>query len=238
MSRFAGDVEPIQAPPIQRSLFFDPFAMQILLAHAARAFLHRKDPPDGAWRARVQRASKQVLLTGRQLLLAVLLLCSVMGAGWAQNLPPGVRPTSITVVMDDNYPPFIFRDSSGQLQGILKDMWALWASHTGIGVDLQAMDWGKAQAVMAAGQADVIDTIFETEPRKALYDFSAPYAKLDVPLFFHQSISGIVNVDSLKGFTVGVKNGDACVDALRREGCRQPANVHQLRGDHRCRRRR
>lgn len=124
----------------------------------------------------------------------------------------------LTVVLDDNYPPYIFRDAKGQLQGILKDTWSLWSSHTGTPVQLEAMDWSQAQARMRAGQADVIDTLFFTPERQKIYDFSAPYADIEVPIFFHNNISGIVDADSLKGFTVGVKAGDACIHTLERHG--------------------
>jgi two-component system, sensor histidine kinase and response regulator len=154
----------------------------------------------------------------RSLICASLLLCFATTTTWGQEAQSSAQPKSIKVVMDDNYPPFIFRDSTGQLQGILKDTWILWQARTGIAVNLQAMDWAKAQQVMQSGQADVIDTIFATEARKRIYDFTAPYAKLDVPIFFHQSVSGIVNAESLKGFTVGVKDGDACIDVLRERG--------------------
>jgi PAS domain S-box-containing protein len=150
--------------------------------------------------------------------LGALLLGLVATAGWSQEAQPIAQPRSITVVLDDNYPPFVFRDSAGELKGVLADTWALWQQRTGIVVNLQAMDWAKAQQVMQDGQADVIDTIFETEDRRRLYDFTAPYAKLSVPIFFHQSITGIVNAESLRGFTVGVKDGDACIDVLRRHG--------------------
>jgi two-component sensor histidine kinase/ABC-type amino acid transport substrate-binding protein len=133
----------------------------------------------------------------------------------AQALP-AATPKAITVVLDDNYPPYVFRDASGQTQGILKDTWALWEARTGVVVNLLPMDWLEAQRFMQAGRADVIDTIFVTPDRQAIYDFTAPYAKLDVPIFFHRSISGIVDGASLKGFTVGVKAGDACMDVLRR----------------------
>ena len=166
----------------------------------------------------VLSAGLSALRVLRSSMLALLVLCCAPTATVGQVAQSGAQPKSITVVMDDNYPPFIFRDSAGQLQGILKDTWALWQERTGIAVNLQAMDWAKAQQVMQAGQADVIDTIFVTEARKRFYDFTAPYAKLDVPIFFHQSISGIVNADSLKGFTVGVKDGDACIDVLREQG--------------------
>ncbi len=152
---------------------------------------------------------------GRGLLagLALLILSFSLSVSAAM-----VRPTAITVVMDDNYPPYIFRDANGQVQGILKDSWALWSQRTGIAVNLQAMDWGKAKQVMESGQADVIDTIFETESRKLIYAFSAPYASIEVPIFFHQSLSGITDAASLRGFSVGVKDADACIETLQEQG--------------------
>jgi two-component system cell cycle sensor histidine kinase/response regulator CckA len=139
----------------------------------------------------------------------------------AQSPPTAAVPApvaSITVVLDDNYPPYIFRDAHGELQGILKDTWALWQARTGIEVKLQAMDWAAAQAVMQDGRADVIDTLFKTAPRLTLYDFSRPYAQLDVAIYFHRSISGIADASALRGFTVGVKDGDACIDQLSQHG--------------------
>lgn len=49
--------------------------------------------------------------------------------------------STLTVVMDDNYPPYAFRDSSGVLTGYLIDLWKLWESKTGVRVDLVATDW-------------------------------------------------------------------------------------------------
>jgi two-component system, cell cycle sensor histidine kinase and response regulator CckA len=192
--------------------------MQISIALLAGLLLRREEPLSDPCRARALPIPKSLGWVFRLVFWGGLLFCCSIGAGWAQTSQSEARLKSITVVTDDNYPPFIFRDSSGEVQGILKDSWALWEAHTGISVDLQAMNWGKAQAIMAAGQADVIDTLFETEPRKLVFDFGKPYATLDVPIFFHQSVSGIVNVDSIKGFTVGVKDGDACIDALHAKG--------------------
>jgi diguanylate cyclase (GGDEF)-like protein/PAS domain S-box-containing protein len=136
----------------------------------------------------------------------------------AQESVPDERPASITVTLDDNYPPYIFRDAGGDLQGILKDSWALWSRKTGIRVKLDAKDWAQALAQMAAGQADVIDTIFYTDARARLYDFSTPYATIEVPIYFDKRIGGLTDAKSLRGFTVGVKEGDACIDWLTEHG--------------------
>jgi two-component system, sensor histidine kinase and response regulator len=157
-------------------------------------------------------------------LLALVLACGLVVVARAQSSAPAsaaaawVKPAAITVVTDDNYPPYVFRDDEGVLQGLLPDLWAAWAEQTGVQVKLLGMDWGKAQQTMQSGQADVIDTMFETAARRKLYDFSAPWAQLEVPLFFHKTIGGITDADSVRGFTVGVKAGDACIDTLRAHG--------------------
>ncbi|MDR3640759.1 MAG: PAS domain S-box protein, partial [Humidesulfovibrio sp.] len=127
-------------------------------------------------------------------------------------------PQSITVVSDDNYPPYIFRGANGEIQGILVDEWRAWERKTGITVILKAMDWEKAQEAMNRGEADVIDTIFYTEERAKIYDFSKAYARLDVPVFTHVDLGGIVDPPSMRGFTIGVKSGDACIDILKQYG--------------------
>ena len=36
---------------------------------------------------------------------------------------PAAKPSEISVVIDDNYPPFAFREKSGELVGISIDQW-------------------------------------------------------------------------------------------------------------------
>lgn len=117
--------------------------------------------------------------------------------------------------MDDDYPPYIFKDTEGHLRGILPDQWRLWEEKSGIHVELTATDWAEAQHRMQAGEFDVIDTIFRNDQRDKIYEFSAPYADLQVPITFRSEISGIHSVRDLRGFIIAVKSGDTCIDVLR-----------------------
>jgi PAS domain S-box-containing protein len=67
-------------------------------------------------------------------------------------------PRPLRIVMDDNYPPFVFKDSDGNVQGIVVDQWRLWESRTGRRTEIHAMDWGEGLNRMRAGEFDVIDT--------------------------------------------------------------------------------
>src|SRR5688572_7504609 len=132
------------------------------------------------------------------------LACSLLlvsGAALAGFTPP----QKLTVVTDDNYPPYLFRDDDGALQGILRDKWDLWSARTGVPVSLEGIPWAKAQEVALAGRADVIEAIALTEGRRTLYEFSPAYAAVDARVYFHHSVSGINDVASMRGFTIGAK---------------------------------
>ena len=150
------------------------------------------------------------------------LLLAAWAGVWLSGLTPaGVaaeKPASIRVVMDDNYPPFVFRGGDGRLQGILIDQWDLWEEKTGIKVDCIGMVWFMALKKMEAGDYDVIDTIFRTEKREKNLVFTKPYATLDVPVFHHRKLPGITGLDALKTIPVAAKQGDTGLDLLKEKG--------------------
>ena len=146
---------------------------------------------------------------------AVALLCVLLPfMAWASP----ASTSGLRVITDDNYPPYLFRNDDGVVEGYLVDYWKLWEKKTGVPVTLIATDWDSAQKRLLAGDADVIDMIYKTPLREPLYDFSAPYADLPVGIFSHVSINGISGPSSLKGFQVGVQSGDACIEELARHG--------------------
>ncbi len=132
-------------------------------------------------------------------------------------------PSSIRVVTDNNYPPYLFVGQDGKPQGYLVDLWKLWQQKTGIRVDLEPMQWSAAQTAMQQGRADVIDMIFHTPERDRLYRFSAPYSTQSVGIYVDHAIQGIRGPGSLRGFEIGVEQGDACIHALHSQGIRDLA---------------
>ena len=129
---------------------------------------------------------------------------------------------TLQVVLDDNYPPYVFRTPDGALQGYVIDSWRLWQKKTGIPVEFTGTDWHKALELMQEGKADVIDTIFETPERDRFLNFTPAYATLPVSIYVHGDIAGISDLKTLNGFVVGVKAGDACIEHL------QQANITRL----------
>lgn len=149
---------------------------------------------------------------------ALLLALTILSLSPCAVAAPDRSNQPLRVAIDDNYPPYIFRNEEGQPQGYLVDLWALWEQQTGVTVELLASDWDLAQERMKTQQADVIDTVFITPERLKSLDFSPPYAKIPVAIYTHHSIGGIAKLEDLRGFLVGVKAGDACVEPLKQAG--------------------
>ncbi len=176
-----------------------------------------------AWPAG-QRTGRVIALPGVRTGLPKLLMAQCLLLGWptqswsAEALKAPDAPAPLRVVSDENYPPYLFRNADGAVEGYLVDYWKLWSSKTGVPVQLDARPWSDAQQAVLDGRADVIDMIYRTPPREPVYDFSIPYADLPVDIYTHKAISGISGPATLKGFQIGVQAGDACIDMLKGQG--------------------
>jgi diguanylate cyclase (GGDEF)-like protein/PAS domain S-box-containing protein len=145
-----------------------------------------------------------------RVLHALLIACLVL---------PALAPAApLRVVMDQNYPPYSFRDPEGRLEGYTVDLWRLWEKKTGQQVELIPANWAQVLPMLEQGQANVIDPIFLTPSRTSRFDFSPAYASVATSLYADASIGGIHDLHSLKGFEVGVQAGDACAEQLARGG--------------------
>jgi diguanylate cyclase (GGDEF)-like protein/PAS domain S-box-containing protein len=147
-----------------------------------------------------------------RILVLVLLCAPFLYAPFVAGAAP------LRVAMDENYPPFAYRNPEGRLEGYSVDLWRLWERKTGKQAELIAVNWAAVQPMLAAGRADVIDPIFRTPAREASLDFSQPYASVATAVYADASLGGIHDLANLQGFEVGVQAADACAEELLRAG--------------------
>lgn len=124
----------------------------------------------------------------------------------------------LKVISDDNYPPYCFKDENGNIKGILPDLWSLWSRKNNIKVEFYATDWKNAISMFEDGKFDILETAFYTKTRAQKWEYSKPYTSIEVPVFHSKSLSGITDISSLKGFEIGVKQGDACIEIFKNNG--------------------
>ena len=179
-------------------------------------------------RFRVRRSRPLLLLVSGILLPALVLVCacgvSALFPSYA-TVAPGTSETVVAqpletlhVVLDENYPPYSFRNAQGQLQGLSVDLWKLYARKTGTPVELTGMPWSEAYRAMVDSHFDAIDTITFNEERADLFLFTDPYVTMNVPVFVRAGLTGVGSLESLAGFRVGAKKADTAILKLQRLG--------------------
>jgi len=150
------------------------------------------------------------------LLATVSAILSLLAPGAAS--PAFAPPERITVVTDFDYPPYLFASDDGELKGIIRDKWRRWSEKTGIPAEVKGKSWNDAQQSVQQGIDDVIETLSYTPDRARVYEYSRPYAPVEANVYFHNSISAISDVASMRGFTIGAKRGSACGNWLAERG--------------------
>ena len=149
-------------------------------------------------------------------LVAGLLAGSGGGQATADEFTP---PTHLTLSMEDDYAPYSFRPENGAVQGIMRDLWDLWSSKTGVALTFIPVGRDRRLQMLDEGTADVSGFVVGTEERLEKYLLApAPAEQIQVVIFFDRDITGIGSVQSLEGFTVGVMDRGTCAEWLAKQG--------------------
>jgi PAS domain S-box-containing protein len=152
--------------------------------------------------------------------LVVIALIAVIIAASAPAVQPLLAPpadlagpaagssneTPLLFLGNQNIPPVVYLDGANPA-GIAVDMVHALAQHMPEPVEIRAMNWTKAQAMVARGDADALIHINPTEERKKIYDFSDPLLESHVSIFTRADQMGISGLSSLRGLRVGVEAG-------------------------------
>lgn len=163
-------------------------------------------------------------MVGARIGLVVALLSGLMGAGaaLAQPLPYHADPDArevlpsasavpaIRFLTTADFPPFNFRDASGELIGFNIDLARRICSEVNVACTIQAWPWDQAANALADRQGDaLIAGLAMTEETGARFDFSQTY--LALPGRFVTRVSDIegFRLDKLRGKTVAVRAGSA-----------------------------
>lgn len=147
------------------------------------------------------------------------------------NLPAGdERRGGITVVMPDDFPPYVQTNDKGEYEGQRIDVWKLWSERTGIPVTIVNAPWPQVLGAMEKSEADVVDLIINTPERAAWLDFGPSYGRVDTALFFNKSLVGVHDIESVRGMEVGALGRSQCESELRAQNVepRVFTSMHEL----------
>jgi polar amino acid transport system substrate-binding protein len=164
-----------------------------------------------------------------RLFVAVILVLAMAGPVLAQTYPyyadpsaraaspdPGAVP-SIRFLTTPDFPPFDYRDKSGQLVGYNIDLAAKICSLLKIACTIQSWPWSEAAKALADNQGDALIAGLAVTPQNAkALDFSDIYFGFPARFVTRTADAAAFDPDRLAGKTVAVRKGTVHADFVHR----------------------
>ena len=155
---------------------------------------------------------KKTLLMLTSLMLALSLSGCAGGSGSANA--DKAKGDDFTVGFDANFPPYGYKDKSGEYVGFDLDLAAEVAKRNGWKLQKRAIDWDSKDMELKSGTIDCIWNGFTMNGREKQYTFSKPYVDNSI-VFVTKAGSGIKTPADLKGKTVLVQVDSSGLAALQ-----------------------
>ena len=110
---------------------------------------------------------------------------------------------ALVVSQDHAWPPFSWRNSAGEPEGLLIDLWLELGEHMGRPVEFELVDWPETITRVAEGRAHVHGGLFRSPEREVLLDFSTELMPLSTFVFVAVGLP-IMGTEGLAEVEVGV----------------------------------
>jgi signal transduction histidine kinase/ABC-type amino acid transport substrate-binding protein/CheY-like chemotaxis protein len=135
----------------------------------------------------------------------------------AQNDHPFENQRVLKSASELNYPPFAIVQPDGSAGGFSVDLLKAASEAAGMEVSFKVGPWNEIKGELATGALDVLPLMSYSPERHKLYDFTAPYLKMNGAIFVRRGNTGIQQFSDLRGKEVLVMQGDTAQEYVERE---------------------
>ena len=146
----------------------------------------------------------------------VALLAISMAAGALTGCGSKGSEKTFTVGFDAEFPPYGYRDDSGEYVGFDLDLAAEVCKRQGWELVKQPIDWDAKDMELSSGAIDCIWNGFTMNGREDAYTWTEPYID-NSQVFVVASASGVQNKEELAGKVVAVQKDSSALAALNDE---------------------
>lgn len=130
-----------------------------------------------------------------------------------EEIPEDTSRTTLTVGFDASYPPYGYKDESGEYVGYDLELAKEVCDRLGWTLNLQPIDWASKDMELDAGNIDVIWNGMTMTSREDDYTWVGPYVDNSIMIVVMDD-SGITSSEDLAGKNVITQSGSSALTAL------------------------
>jgi len=121
---------------------------------------------------------------------------------------------AIIFISQTHYPPFEFIGPDGEHTGMCIELVRWMAAEFGFKIRLTHTSFKQAQQALLSGKADVLTSLFYSEKRDHIFDFSKEVFQVPASIFVVSERPDIRGLNDLQGKTIAMQAGDYALEYL------------------------
>jgi len=115
----------------------------------------------------------------------------------------------LTIAVNKTTYPYMFMNEQGKADGLLPELWRLWAERQNVQVEFITSDWLTTLSRVKSGEVDIHAGMIETTSREGSFIFSSPFFLQDFHFFIHRDFANLTTIDQLSPYIIGSVKGSA-----------------------------
>ena len=131
------------------------------------------------------------------------------------------QPVSVSRVLRSaselDYPPFAIVQPDGTADGFSVELLRAATEAAGLDVSFKIGSWNEIKEELATGTLDALPLVSYSAERRKIYDFTAPYLRMNGTVFIRKDGAAIKSLSDLKDKEVLVMRGDTAHEYIVRE---------------------
>jgi len=123
----------------------------------------------------------------------------------------------LTITINQTSFPYHFVNKQGNADGLMIDLWRLWAQKQQVDINFVALPWLDTLKQVSNGEADIHAGLSIIDSRKNHLSFSQPLFPLYIHLYVNVALNTIEEINDLQPYLIGVVEGSAHSDILAKK---------------------
>jgi len=103
----------------------------------------------------------------------------------------------------------MFLNDKGKADGLMPDLWKLWAERQGIEIEFVTTDWPTSLSRVQSGEIDIHGGMTKTDERSKVYSFTPSFFSHDFYFYTHRDFTNLTEIDQLSPYIIGSVKGSS-----------------------------
>lgn len=127
----------------------------------------------------------------------------------AEEEPFKTPNRALTIAINNTTYPYMFLNDKGQADGLMPDLWKVWAKRQGVEIEFKTSDWLTTLSRVQSAEVDIHGGMTKTNERNKTFALTPSFFKHNFYFYTHRDFANLTRIDQLSPYIIGSVKGSS-----------------------------